>query len=100
MAFKNINTATKQELGRIAGVQHKSWGIRNNSGERSIFDLPLEFNAWLLKGMNRGNKKFGTEFETVGPGLMRIKTKEGKVFLRTLEDFKREHEAYKVDFYL
>lgn len=100
MAFKNINTAIKQELGRIAGVQHHAWKIRNSSGQKSIFQKPLEFNAWLLKGMNYHNEKYGTEFETVRPGLMRIKTKDGKRFLRTLEDFQREHEEYKVNYYL
>jgi hypothetical protein len=50
--------------------------------------------------MNRAYKKFGTEFETVCPGLMRIKPKNGKAFLRTLEDFEREHAEYKANFYL
>jgi hypothetical protein len=98
--MRTIIGAINQELGRIAGVQHHSWGIRNPSGQRSIFDKPLEFEPWLLNGMNRAYSKFGTEFETVCPGLMRIKLKNGKTFLRTLEDFKREHEEYKVNYYL
>jgi hypothetical protein len=98
--MRTITGAINQELGRIAGVQHHTWGIKNPSGERSIFDKPLEFEPWLLQGMNRAYEKFGTEFETVCPGLMRIKLKNGKTFLRTLEDFKREHEEYKVNYYL
>ena len=100
MAFRNNKTMVAQELGRIAGTMHHAWGIRNPSGERSIFDKPLEFNAWLLKGMNRSYEKFGTEYETVAPGLLRIIPKHGKPFLRTKEDFVREYEDYKVDFYL
>ncbi len=100
MAFKNATTATRQELGRIAGAQHHTWGIRNPSKGKSVFDKPLEFEPWLLAGMNRAYEKFGAEFETVCPGLMRIKPKNGKPFLRTLEDFKREHEEYKINYYL
>jgi hypothetical protein len=100
MAFRNATTAINQELGRIAGVQHHAWGIRNPTGERSIFDKPLEFNAWLLKGMNYYYEKFGTEFETVCPGLMRIKPKNGKLFMRTYEDFQREYKEYKENYYL
>jgi len=98
MTFKNMNTATNQILGRVAGCQHHSWGIRNPTGQKSIFDKPLEFEPWLLKGMNRAYEKYGTEFETVCPGLMRIKLNNGKTFLRTLEDFKREYEEYKAKF--
>lgn len=93
-------SAINQELGRIAGVQHHAWGIRNQTDQKSIFDKPLEFEPWLLKGMNRAYEKFGTEFETVCPGLMRIKMKNGKTFLRTLEDFHREWKAYKENYYL
>jgi hypothetical protein len=100
MTFRNTTTAINQELGRIAGVQHHAWGIRNPTGERSIFDKPLEFEEWLLQGMNFYYEKFGTEFETVCPGLMKIKPKNGKAFLRTLEDFQREHEEYKANYYL
>lgn len=100
MAFKNINTAIKQELGRIAGVQHHAWGIRNPTGQKSIFDKPLEFEPWLLQGMNYHYKKYGTEFETVAPGLMRIKVKGKMPMLRTLHDFKREHKQYVEEYYL
>jgi len=48
MTFKNINTAINQELGRIVGVQHHALGIRNQSGERSIYSKPKEFS------MNQG----------------------------------------------
>lgn len=100
MTFKNINTAINQELGRIAGVQHHAWGIWNPAGQRSIFDKPLSFNAWLVRGMNYYYEKYGTEFETVKPGLMRIKPKNGISFLRTLNDFQREHKEYEDNFYL
>lgn len=100
MVFKNINTAIKQELGRIAGVQHKAWGIKNPTGQRSVFQKPMEFNVWLKKGMNYHYEKYGTEYEVVCPGLMRIKVPGKTPMLRTLEDYKREHEAYKVDFHL
>jgi hypothetical protein len=98
--MRTITGSLNQELGRIAGVQHHSWGIKNPSRQRSVFDKPLEFEPWLLQGMNRAYEKFDTEFETVCPGLMRIKLKNGKTFLRTREDFKREHEEYKANFYL
>jgi len=98
--MRTITGAINQELGRIAGVQHHSWGIKNPSGQRSVFDKPLEFEPWLLQGMNRAYEKFGTEFETVCPGLMRIKLKNGKTFLRTFEDFEREYTEYKTNFYL
>ncbi len=88
-------SATNQELGRIAGVQHHTWGIINASGNRSIYDKPLEFKVWLLDGMNKYNEKKGFVFETVCPGLMRIKRPGFVPVLRTLEDFQREYEEYK-----
>lgn len=100
MTFRNATTATNQILGRIAGVQHHSWKIRTPSGERSVFDKPLEFNEWLLKGMNHYYYKYGTEFETVCPGLMRIKLKNGKSFLRTHTDFEQEYQEYVNTFYV
>jgi hypothetical protein len=100
MAFKNINTATDQILGRVAGCQHHAWGIRNPSGQKSVFMTPMKFNEWLVKGMNYQNQIHGTTFETVCPGLMRI-IAPGKVpMLRTLEDFKREHKQYEEEYYL
>lgn len=104
MAYKNINTATNAILGRVSGCQHHHINTRHGkqqyNNSKSVFQKPLEFNQWLLDGMNRANEKYGTEFETVKPGLMRIKLKNGQTFLRTLEDFEREHEEYKVNFYL
>ena len=98
--MRTMTGAINQELGRIAGVQHHTWGIKNPSGQKSIFDTPLEFNQWLLKGMNRAYESFGTEFETVCPGLMRIKIPGKTPMLRTLEDFEREYKEYKANFYL
>lgn len=97
MAFKNIKTATAQELGRIAGVQHRTWGIRNPK-QKSIFQKPLDFDAWFLKGIRFYEIK-GYDFEFLAEGLIRI-SKEGKSMLRTLADFEREHEEYKANFYL
>jgi hypothetical protein len=86
--------AVNQEIGRIARVQYYSWEIKNPSGERSIFDKPLEFEPWLLRGINYYEKD-GTEFKTVCPGLMRIKRPGRPNLLRTLDDFKREYKGYK-----
>ena len=100
MQFKNINTYHNQLLGRIAGCQHHAIGIRNNSGQKSIFESPLEFPEWFLKGIRRHESK-GFEFEFLNPELVRITVPGQKVkILRTKEDFKREWEAYKVDYYL
>lgn len=100
MKFRSDKTMVAQELGRIAGVQHHAWGIKNPSGKKSIFDKPLEFNDWILKGMNYHFEKFGTEFEVVCPGLMRIKVPGKTPMLRTLQDFKREHKQYVEEYYL
>ncbi len=102
MRFKNINTAIDQELGRIRGVQNHTQGAEYTitTHEKSIFDKPLEFDPWLLKGMNYHYEKYGTEFQTVGPGLMRIIPKNGEPFLRTWEDFHREWEIYYENYYL
>lgn len=98
MTFRNATTAINQELGRIAGIQHHTWGIRNPTGQRSIYDTPLEFEPWLLKGMNRAYEKYGTEFETVCPGLMRVIPKNGEPFLRTWDDFHKEWEEYEKNY--
>jgi len=100
MTFKNATTTINQELGRISGVQHHAWKIRNPTRQKSVFDKPLEFEAWLLKGMNYYYDKYGTEFETVAPGLMRIKLKGGRTYLRTWDDFHKEWEEYKINYYL
>lgn len=100
MAFKNINTAIAQELGRIAGVQHHTWGIRNPSEQKSVFDKPLEFKPWLLRGMNYYHETKGYEFETVCSGLMRIRIPGRPNLLRTLADFEREHKQYVDGYYL
>lgn len=97
---QRLTGAVNQELGRIAGVQHHEWGIRNPSGQKSVFDKPMEFKPWLLAGMNHFYERDGTEFQVIVPGLMRIVPKNRKPFLRTLEDFKREYEEYKVNYYL
>lgn len=42
MRFKNATTAIDQELGRIAGVQHRAWGI-SNAEERRKSDFRKAF---------------------------------------------------------
>lgn len=100
MTFRNSATATNQILGRVAGTQHHQWSTRNTNTPKSVFDKPLEFDAWLLKGMNHFYEKYGTEFDQICPGLMRIRPKNGTPFLRTLKDFEEEYEEYKINFYL
>lgn len=101
MTFKNINSAINQELGRIAGVQHSY--INRKYGKQqynSVFDKPLEFPQWFLKGI-RHFESLGYEFEFLTSELVRI-TVPGKTekVLRTKADFKNEWESYKADFYL
>lgn len=84
--FKNINTAINQELGRIAGVQHRQWGIRNNSRP-----TPLSFKDWLLQGI-RYYEKQGFKFELVDRYTMKIVPPGKTAIFRTCADFKDEYE--------
>jgi hypothetical protein len=97
MRYKNLNTAAAAELGRIAGVQHHAWGIRNPSKQKRH---PLDFDQWFLKGVRKMEKK-GLEFEFLSSGLVRIiRGKELPNLLRTVSDFEKEYqEEYLSDFY-
>lgn len=66
---RTLTGAINQELGRIAGVQHhyinthyESRRYNNRNNTRSIFDKPLEFDQWFLKGIRFYESK-GYEFE-------------------------------------
>lgn len=98
-----MESYTREEA-RIKATQHawikKHYGQNaiKTDNQRSIFDTPLEFEQWFLKGIRYYESK-GLEFEFLAPGLIRI-IQDGKPnLLRTVEDFKREHAEYKTSFY-
>jgi hypothetical protein len=100
MTFRNATTAINQELGRIVGVQHHAWGIRNPTGERSIFDKPLDFEPWLILGLQR-HKKEGFSFELIDSMTMRVINPSGHSIIRTYDDFHDEWEnEYVANYYL
>lgn len=95
-----------KQLGLISGQQHsyinRKYGkqqynnSKTGSGERSIYEKPLTFDQWFLKGLRFFEAK-GAEFELL-PGMVKI-TWPGKTpALRTIQDFRREHEEYKQEF--
>lgn len=92
MTFKNINTATNQILGRVAGCQHHAWGIRNPSGngERSIYDKPLEFETWFNRGLKYYETVKGFRFQWLNLGTLKVILPNGKAGTRTYEDFYQE----------
>lgn len=94
MVYKNINTAINQELGRIAGVQHHTCGIRNPSrnGERSIYDKPLEFETWFNKGLRYYETVKGFKFQWLNLTTLKVTLPNGRTGIRTLEDFEDEYE--------
>lgn len=99
-----------KQLGLISGQQHsyinRHYGkqVYNNSKkvptQRSIFDKPLDFGEWFLRGVRSFEAK-GYDFEFLTDELVAIKVpgRENRV-LRTKADFKREWEEYKVNYYL
>lgn len=98
MAFRNINTAINQELGRIAGVQHHAWGIRNASNERSVYSTPLEFEIWFQKGLAFYTSK-GYKFQWLNLTTLKVTLPDGRKGTRTIEDFEDEYEnEYKRQF--
>lgn len=98
MAFKNINTAINQELGRIAGVQHKYLGIRNQSGERSIYSKPKEFEVWFNQGIAFYESR-GYKFQWLSLTTLKVTLPNGKTGKRELSDFEDEYEnEYKRQF--
>jgi len=94
MTFKNINTAINQELGRIAGVQHHAAGIRNTvkSGDRSIYDKPLEFEPWFNKGLRYYEKVKGFKFQWLNLTTLKVIMPNGRTGTRSIEDFFDEYE--------
>lgn len=100
MAFKNINKAIDQELGRIKGVQ-KNYEYRHYGRPfRSKMPEPDDFDIWFLKGIRHYESK-GLQFQFLAPGLVRIIRGKGLPnLLRTLQDFEREYqEEYLPQFY-
>ena len=67
MAFKNINTAINQELGRIKATQ-KSYEYRHHG--RPFRTEAINFQDWFLNGVRRMEAK-GAEFELIDSGLVR-----------------------------
>ena len=94
MVYKNINTAINQELGRIAGVQHHTWGIRNPSGngERSRYEKPLEFEAWFNNGLRYYETVKGFRFQWLNLGTLKVTMPNGRTGTRTLADFEDEYK--------
>lgn len=91
MAFKNINTAIDQELGRIAGVQHKYMGIRNKSGGRSIYSKPKPFDVWFMEGIAFYESR-GYKFQWINLVTLKVTLPNGRTGKRTLADFEDEYE--------
>ena len=91
MAFKNINTAINQELGRIAGVQHHAAGYRNKSGERSIYSKPKDFDVWFMEGIAFYESK-GYKFQWLNLVTLKITLPNGRKGTRTIEDFEDEYK--------
>lgn len=100
MTFRNTTTVINQELGRIAGVQHHAWGIRNPTGERSIYDKPLDFEPWFNRGLEVYKKK-GYKFQWLNLGTLKVTLPNGKIGSRTYDDFHDEWEnEYVANYYL
>ena len=91
MKFKSDKTMVAQELGRVAGVQHHAWGIRNHSGERSIYAKPKDFDVWFNKGMEFYKSK-GYKFQWLNLTTLKITLPNGITGTRTLADFEDEYE--------
>lgn len=94
MAYQNINTAINQELGRIAGVQHHAWGIRNPSGngERSIYSKPDEFETWFNKGLRYYETVKGFKFQWLDLVTLKVTMPNGRTGKRTIADFEDEYK--------
>lgn len=98
MVYKNIKTATAQELGRIAGVQHHAWGIRNTSGEKSRYSRPKPFEIWFNQGIVFYESK-GYKFQWLNLITLKVTLPNGKTSTRDLSDFENEYEnEYKKQF--
>lgn len=88
-----------KQLGLISGQQHsyinRHYGkqVYNNSkrgsGERSIYDKPLEFETWFNRGLEV-YKKRGFKFQWLNLGTLKVILPNGKARTRTYEDFYQE----------
>ncbi|WP_292391322.1 hypothetical protein [Methanosarcina sp. UBA5] len=96
MAFKNINTATNQILGRVAGTQHHSWGIRNpaRSEGRSIYSRPMEFEEWFNRGLKVYESR-GWKFKFLDLITVQVTLPDGRKGKRSIEDF---HDEWQQDY--
>lgn len=94
MTYRNIRTATAQELGRIAGVQHHTVGIRNTvkSEGRSIYDKPLEWKEWFSRGMEYYTKVKGFKFQWINLTTLKVIMPNGRAGTRSIDDFFDEYE--------
>lgn len=91
MAFKNNKTMVNQQLGLIAGQQHKYLGIRNRSNERSIYSKPKSFDVWFMEGIAFYETK-GFKFQWLNLTTLKITLPNGKTGKRTIEDFEDEYK--------
>lgn len=91
--YRNITTAINQELGRIAGVQHHAWGIRNPSGngERSVYETPLEFEVWFQRGLKVYESK-GFKFQWLNLTTLKVTMPNGRTGTRDIDDFFDEYK--------
>lgn len=92
MKFKTDKTMVAQELGRIAGTQHKYMGIRNASGARSRYSKPLDFDVWFNRGLEV-YKGRGYKFQWLNLTTLKVTLPNGKIGTRTYEDFYQEWET-------
>jgi len=98
MKFKSDKTMVAQELGRIAGVQHHAMGIRNQSGERSRYSKPKDFEVWFNQGIAFYESR-GYKFQWLNLTTLKVTLPNGKTGSRTYEDFYQEWETeYKPQF--
>jgi hypothetical protein len=93
MKFKSNKSMVDQELGRIAGVQHHTVGIRKTSnGERSIYENPLDFEPWFNKGLRYYEKVKGFRFQWLSLVLIKVTLPDGRTGTRSVDSFFDEYE--------
>jgi len=87
-----------QQLGLIAGQQHHAWGIRNQSGERSRYSKPKDFEVWFNQGIAFYESR-GYKFQWLSLITLKVTLPNGKTGKRELSDFEDEYEnEYKRQF--
>lgn len=91
MNFKNNKTMVNQQLGLIAGQQHKYLGIRNRSNERSIYSKPKTFDIWFMEGIAYYESR-GYKFQWLNLTTLKVTLPNGRTGKRTIEDFEDEYE--------